>query len=394
MYLARDKYGNIGRQIPGASFGAEIAQPYAAESPGNVEISSAAQIDYQQKLRRQKYLAHKADRDQKRYAELARVNQAQALSGAQARNIAQFQGPKNYDPVNEKLKAYFARKMQMGSSSSDQVALSVSATSGAVFKPVAPADFSQSGANMHLVPDDHPQETVVWESDFRTHMIKGNPLTRDGKFGPAVTDYDRFVQGTDVNDQSMGRMRVSGNTIYGRREGSGRATTLDRALRGLSGMGQDPSFDATGMYSDPGIVDTSGSIDVSTPPVTGDVPVTYDTGATAGPSSALATGIDTPVTYDTGVTFGPATAGAQTDSNGNTFWSAAGVAASQALPAALKAEMLQAIGQGKSVSTKGSVMTIGPSTSASLLPANIPAWAMYGAMGLFGLVVLKILTKK
>jgi hypothetical protein len=81
-----------------------------------------------------------------------------------------------------------------------------------------PADFSSSGGNPEIVASDTGKRPIVWHADYRQHLIVGNPLTRNGEFGPAITDYDRYVNGVDVNQTDV--VQIAGGTMLGRYNGS------------------------------------------------------------------------------------------------------------------------------------------------------------------------------
>lgn len=207
MNLAKDKYGRIGRQIHGPSDVAEVTPVQVADRRGNVYASThsieADQAYYSQKRKQANALlrAEKLARLAREKAELIEFQNNQ-------KKARHAQSQAAVDPLNEKLKAYFAK--QMGSPQHERVLRSV--TNGNVVQ--RPADFSSSGGDPEIVRSPDGRRPIEWRADFRQHQVVGNVLTRDGAFGPAVTDYDRYVNGIDVNERNV--VNVSGGTIHGR----------------------------------------------------------------------------------------------------------------------------------------------------------------------------------
>lgn len=247
MNLARGRNGRIGVQIPGQGLQARVKPTYMGDQPGNLYLSEAVINKEAHRRASEKALAAGKKRYNQLLGAAANLKQNQALAARRAQ-VQHSQQAKKFDPMNEKLKHHFARQKAMGQT--EMVATTLyhqpswsRGTTGSTFKPRPPADFSNSGANMDTVPSDQVREPVVWHSDYRMHMIKGNPLTRDGKFGPAVTDYDRFVNGQDVNDAQSGgggngTETLAGGTMLGRLNGSPvRAGLANRG--GRPGLGDE-----------------------------------------------------------------------------------------------------------------------------------------------------------
>ncbi len=256
------------------------------------------------------------------------------------------------------------------------------AASGYHPKPRPPADFSNSGANMHLVPGDDPHGPYVWHSDNRRHMIKGNPLTRDGEYGPGVTDYDRFVNGVDVNQSVVAgaTMPVAGNTMLGRHEGQGRR--LGGALGRAYGQMGDDSVDFSYFDDVPAApVDDGGSI-VD--------PSAYTEDLTSGSSTMPVTGNVAPT---------EAELEAATPTSPGVFdkvWTAAEVQADKTLPSILQQQMLAALSAGKKVATSGSSVIIsqpGKAPTAIGTISSIPPVVIYASVGLIGVGLLLLLMK-
>lgn len=339
MNLARNKNGSIGRQIPGQGIQARTVPSRLGEAHGNLYLSAASIAREQADRAKKEYIQSEAIKKNKiAQAQKRRAERLQAQKGNQ--RIGASQAAAKYNPMNAKLAMHFAKQKTMGQD--EMVATSLyhapnwtRGTTGKVFTPRPPADFSNSGANMDTVPSNQPVEPVIWHTDFRMHMIKGNPLTRNGSYGPGVTDFDRFVNGRDVNDQAIdgggdgterlaGSERIAGGTMLGRLHGSQvRAGIANRGRNSHLGDEFDDfeSDDSGGFFSD--------------------------------------------------------------------LWTSAQDTVSSALPGALASQIT---GGGGSPSSPGSTVTVirPPTTIASTatMVPGVPNWALYSGIGLMGVGVL------
>lgn len=198
MILARNKNGQIGRMIPGTGMQANVETANMGDHRGSVYISArsleADENYYAQKEREESYA-----KETQRLKDIA-IRQAEIIQHRKrAQDVEAFQRLARLDPMNEKLKLHYARRAGMGES--DIV------SDGLLRNP---ADFSSSGANPEIVAAEAGKRAIAWRADWRQHLIVGNPLTRDGEYGPAVTDYDRYVQGTDMNQLDVVNIRGGG----------------------------------------------------------------------------------------------------------------------------------------------------------------------------------------
>lgn len=233
MILARNKFGQIGRQVPGVGLQAKVESPTMGERRGNVYVSPA-QVEEDQAYWAQKEREQIARAQAEAFANKFRQKAQELQAQARAKAAAEFQKVAQVDPMNEKLKTFFAKRAMMGEDAKvvNNIALSFPKS----------ADFSASGARPLLVPGEPMTGGNQWSADYRQHLIKGNPLTRDGVYGPGVTDYDRFVNGVDVNQTNVvdtGEDNIAGGTMLGRWDGR----MAPRGPHGLKGMGFDWSWD-------------------------------------------------------------------------------------------------------------------------------------------------------
>ena len=216
MHLSKNKNGQIGRHIPGTSFGANVDQAQPGEHSGNVYLSPR-QVEEDQAYYNSKDREDRAFTEAKRARREREANLQEMKMQARSAQIEKYQALAKIDPMNAKLKAHFMKRAMMGETS--QVADSLLRD---------PADFSSSGGNPEIVPSDSGKRPIVWHSDYRQHLIVGNPLTRNGVYGPNITDYDRYVNGEDVNQTDI--VKIAGGTMLGRYNGS-------IAPNGVNGMG-------------------------------------------------------------------------------------------------------------------------------------------------------------
>ena len=207
MHLAKDKYGNIGRKIPSSGTESKIQQPMTAEEQTDLYVSQSSVVkqDIKNKLEEAKAQAQESANFAKRkMAQLAKED----IQKQKTAEVKQYQKASKIDPTQDVLKTYFAKQMSV--SETKKVLNDLSPAS----LPAAPANFSASGGNVQYVRGTPVTGGDQWNADFRTQMIVGNPLTRDGVFGPGITDYDRFVKGIDVNQTDV--VKIVGGTILGR----------------------------------------------------------------------------------------------------------------------------------------------------------------------------------
>lgn len=401
MNLAKGRNGRIGRQVPGQGLQAKIVQPSGGGYNRNLYLSEgqiAADQNYFAAQEAKNKALGRAREAQARQA----AGQAQMQMKRNMMGVAAFQQLARVNPMNARLLQHFARQKGMGASS-NQVASTLyhtpvvnnttGATSGYHAKPRPPADFSNSGANMHLVPDDRGRDPVVWHSDYRMQLFKGNPLTRDGVYGPKVTDYDRFVNGVDVNESVVAgaEMPIAGNTMLGRYEGKSRRLGgyLGRAM-GNGNMGDDtvpydPSMDTVP-------ADPNATVDLNPP-------APYD--PTLDPNSSYWTDTTGTAAFDTGnVAPTEEELAAATPAAPGVFdkiWTAAEVQADKTLPLLLQQQMLQAISSGAKVGSKGGTVVIAHPGGAPVAIGTISTVSktvIYAALGLAALGIAMMVMKK
>ncbi|NJM09361.1 MAG: hypothetical protein HC883_00215 [Bdellovibrionaceae bacterium] len=232
MYLAKNKHGEIGRKVPGSGFDAKIDRSAFGERRGNVYLSES-QIENDQAYWDQVENSTRAIRQAEAVANKVKQIAETRRQMQRAQEVSAFQRLAKLDPMNEKLRQFYAKKAMMGETATAVSSLQL---------PSASADFSSSGANPQYVEGNPMTGGDQWRADFRQHMIVGNPLTRDGVYGPAVTDYDRFVQGVDVNQTDVVDAPIAGGTMLGRYggeslpRGMGFSLSLDSITSGISNI--------------------------------------------------------------------------------------------------------------------------------------------------------------
>ena len=198
MILAKNRNGQIGRFIPGTGLQAQVDVAPVGERRGSVNIS-ARSIEEDEAFYNQQEAEARAIGQARRIENIARAQAEQSQNQKRRKDVEAFQRLANFDPMNEQLKRFFTNRAGMGES--EIVADSLLRDT---------ADFSSSGGNSNIVPSEGGKRAIAWRADFRQHLIVGNPLTRDGEYGPAVTDYDRYVQGTDVNQSNVVNLHAGG----------------------------------------------------------------------------------------------------------------------------------------------------------------------------------------
>lgn len=233
MHLAKSKNGLIGRQIPGVGDEARIQSASLGERRGDLYLSTGS-IEADEAYFGEKEARERAFRKAKRVQKIAKAHAERIAQEKAAAKASRSQALSGYDPIATKLQRYFAKRQTMGE------------TAQVLADLQKPADFSSSGANPEYVPGNRMTGGEEWRADFRQHLIVGNVLTRDGEFGPAITDFDRFVNGVDVNQTDV----VVGGTMVGRLDNSSIKTDLVSDgmggvkvfKRGMRGMGFDWSW--------------------------------------------------------------------------------------------------------------------------------------------------------
>lgn len=196
MILAKNRNGQIGRFIPGTGLQAQVDVAPMGDHRGSVNIS-ARSIEEDEAFYHQQEAETRALQQAQRFDNIARAQAEQIQNQKRRKDIEAFQRLGRLDPMNEKLKRFFTNRAGMGES--EIVADSLLRDT---------ADFSSSGGNSNIIPSEGGKRAIAWRADWRQHLIVGNPLTRDGEYGPAVTDYDRYVQGTDVNQSNVVNLRA------------------------------------------------------------------------------------------------------------------------------------------------------------------------------------------
>jgi hypothetical protein len=177
MQLARRKDGSIGRMIPGQGEEAKVANISLADRRGDTYLSQAV-IDENDKFLKRLELKKQAEKKAKELTK-AKKDQSEKISQAKMQaQIAEQQVAAQHDPLNEALKKHFALAARTSETVSTVKTLR--------------ADFSDRTE----VVDDKPKRPMVARADYRQNQIVGNPLTRDGKFGP-YSDYEKIVNGTE-----------------------------------------------------------------------------------------------------------------------------------------------------------------------------------------------------
>lgn len=202
MYLAKNKFGQIGRQQPFAGDEAIVHPSEMGREYGSVNVShQKIAMDQARSLEIEK--RRKAKDQQNRYrAEVAR-RLAETKEAAKRTDVLRMESQKR-DVAQDLLKQYFGKQAVLGET--DKVMRSL--------LPPKPADFSNSGGNLDYVAGDDVTGGQQFWADWRQERVVGNPLTRDGIFGPRVTDYDRAAYGEDVNQSNV--VKIAGGTMLGR----------------------------------------------------------------------------------------------------------------------------------------------------------------------------------
>jgi hypothetical protein len=208
--LAKNSRGQIGRHVRSFGEEAQIEIPPGAARTGTVEVS-ARSIEQDQQYWQE--MDRRAQAEAEARITRARFERASARAAEDQRRalIESQQVPATYNLEEEKLKRYFARNM--GMSESERTARSVR------------ADFTIN----EMIPGN-PKRPMNIRSDYRQMEIVGNPLTRDGSYG-VTTDYDRFVRGTEL-DNDLVPVPQSSTLLRAKNNGNG----------GFSGPNGEPLY--------------------------------------------------------------------------------------------------------------------------------------------------------
>lgn len=225
MQLAKNKYGQIGRQQPSVGLEAQVVSAPMAEIQRDVYVSQSS-VEQDNAQKNQAEWAQNQRRLQ-RQLELAEIKRERAQKERLERRAILNEQAQKIDPINEQLKSYFAMQGTMGET--EKVV--------STLLPPNPADFSASGGNLQYVPGLPVTGGDQFWADFRQERIVGNPLTRDGIFGPRTTDYDRFVAGEDVNQTNV--VKIAGGTMLGRYHMDGTMGQTQSWTDWLTGLGQE-----------------------------------------------------------------------------------------------------------------------------------------------------------
>ena len=211
MRLARMANGQVGRVLR------SMGEQAVIENPSKADYSSSTDLDLST-----------LDQDQNYWRNVEAQNKAQIMANQElnrARNEAlkaQFNETQEsikasqkipLDPTQEKIKNYLIK--QKNQTESERTVLRL--------KP----DFY----DRESIPVGFEQGMSLRSGDYRQNDIMGNPLTRDGQYGP-VTDYDRFVEGGELDNDIV---QVVGGTMLRRlppRPQMGR-----KSSKKMSGMG-------------------------------------------------------------------------------------------------------------------------------------------------------------
>ena len=208
MYLAKDKNGQIGRKVPGVGFDAKIQKPSRADRRGTVFVSHAS-IENDDKYWKNVESKEIAKNEALAAKRVIDRNVKEIERFKKEKSLEKHQAPAKFDATENIMLNYFQNAFKKGEAKRVADALSPANL------PSAPADFSASGGNVQYVRGSEMTGGKEWRADFRNQSLVGNPLTRDGVFGPAVTDYDRYVRGIDVNQTNVVDMPIAGATRRG-----------------------------------------------------------------------------------------------------------------------------------------------------------------------------------
>lgn len=387
MYLAKDRFGRVGRQKPGVGYEAEVESPAQGVRRGNVYLSEG-QIEDDQNYYQAKANQMRALAEAERVAAIAKRKAEIIEATKRAREVLSFQKIAEADPMNDKLRRHFG--ITMGRTQSEQVANSVSSD-----VVQTNADFSSQGGRPEVVLSKDDKRPIMWRSDFRTLRIVGNPLTRDGSYGPAVTDYDRYVHGVDVNQTDV--VQIAGGTILGRYNGENLTEDWASALKDKSyqeklaayakmkEMQSQPWYEGPRGHSMSGIPQNK----YQSQPMNGQM-------GTMGASGDLRS-----LSNRQGV---HGTMGFDWSWGGITDWAGGIIDKSvdkleDQLPEQLAKELQNVIAQGGSTQVSPSTGTVTvyhptPSPVTTIQQATgIPSWALYTGLGLMGVGVVFMMIK-
>lgn len=184
MYLAMNKYGQLGRKIPSMGDNAVIAPPVCADRTSSVIVNpnmAIADSDYWNSVAAaQEDLVNQTQMTQ----EEINQNADEVYAQANAQMLA-YQNDVPEDQDQAALRRYYA--MLNTTPESVKSAMTVR------------ADFSMA---TQVPGEPFTTPTLNPMSDFNQNELVGNPLTRDGSYG-VVTDWDRFVKGTEMQNSEV-----------------------------------------------------------------------------------------------------------------------------------------------------------------------------------------------
>lgn len=214
MHLAKDKHGRIGRKVPGVGFDAKVETAPQAERRSSVFVSPFT-IENDEKYWKNVESKKIAKQEAQAAKEFVKRQAEEVKKQKVSQSLEKHQAAAKFDATQDIMLQYFQKSLKLGETQKAINALSPA------HLPANPADFSASGGNVQYVRGERMTGGTEWRADFRDRLIVGNPLTRDGVYGPAVTDYDRIVQGVDVNQTNVvqASLPIAGGTMLGRYEG-------------------------------------------------------------------------------------------------------------------------------------------------------------------------------
>lgn len=190
MFLAI-KNGRIGRVKNTINGVPDVATAVSADQRGELYVSTSTLARDQALLdaeKTQKLAVAQARKIQKE--NFQRKYYQDFLTAQKQAQLEAKNKPLNSDEV--KMKRYFSE--QMGRSETENVARTLK------------ADFY----DRTQILETQPSRPIVARADFMASKLTGNPLTRDGAYGP-VSDYEKIVQGVELNNDRV--TSVVGGTI-------------------------------------------------------------------------------------------------------------------------------------------------------------------------------------
>jgi len=223
MYLGINKNGQVGRITRNIGETAIIAETHAVDALRDVGLNPRSILQQSKEMRESEVLKRKRDSERK----AKRRSQEAADFKEQSRRVKLMQAQQataKHNPDEEKLRTYFAMQSKLTESEKTTRRMS--------------ADFNINDE----VRDSGQKRPVVPRADFQIERLTGNPLTRNGAYGP-VSDFDYIVKGRDVNDRTV---LVSG-TMY-RRDRHFKAVPQMGFLQTLSPDATSPDAPSSGSW--------------------------------------------------------------------------------------------------------------------------------------------------